>query len=179
VTRHNVTLSFGDGLSYWQIIGLPSGVTDSFSKTSPSSCPPLDNLVVALFVSVWLMARQDCVFIDTLKSYSVGVTGSWQNITQKLSSWQIIGLPSGVMDSFSKSSPFSCPPLDNLVVALFVPVWLMARQDCVFIDILNSCLPSFSIAVSKTSFLTFHTLTINNPLSVTVVSEKRHSWTYR
>jgi len=70
------------------------------------------------------------VSIDTWITCSVGITGYWQNLTQRLSSWQIIGLPSGITDSFSKTSPSSCPPLDNLVVALFVSVWLMARQDC-------------------------------------------------
>jgi len=86
--------------------------------------------LLSLF-SVWLMARQDSVFIDTWNTCSVGITGSWQNLTQRLFSWQIIGLPSGVTDSFGKTSPSSCPLLNNLVVALF-SVWLMARQDCVY-----------------------------------------------
>merc|ERR1712079_960024 len=58
------------------------------------------------------MARKNCVFIDTMNSC-------------------FIGLPSGITDSFSKTSPSSCPLLDNSVVAFFFSVWLMARQDYV------------------------------------------------
>jgi len=104
------------------------------------------------FFSAWLMARQDCVhwhlvyllcwrywFLVKCNSHVVFLTNHWSPIWHH---WFLQHI-----------SPTSCPPIDNLVVALYVSVWLMAREDYVYIDILNSCILSFSIALNKPSFI--------------------------